>query len=149
MRDDSADGMVDILLAEDNPGDIRLIQEAFREASIEPVFHTAADGQQTIAFLENHREDEVPYPDLLLLDLNMPRKDGFDVLEELRENPAYPPLPVIVLTSSEAREDVIRSYDLAANAYLRKPSSPDQFVSLVRAIESFWIHEAKLPSLHP
>ena len=149
MTDDSVDEPVDILLAEDNPGDIRLIQEAFRDASIEPIFHTTADGQKTLEFLWQHREDGATYPDLLLLDLNMPRKDGFDVLKELCENPAYPPLPVLVLTSSEAREDVIRSYDLAANAYLTKPNTPDQFVSLAQAIEAFWIHEAQLPSLSP
>ena len=149
MTDDSAGETVTILLAEDNPGDVRLIREAFRKVSIEPVFHTAADGQKTLDCLRKHREDDTTYPDLLLLDLNMPHKDGFEVLEELREDPAYPPLPVLVLTSSAARSDVVRSYDLAANAYLTKPSTPDQFVSLARAIEAFWIHEAQLPSRHP
>lgn len=149
MTGRAADGTIDILLAEDNPGDSRLIQEGFREASIDPVFHTATDGQRTIEYLRKLRNDPTAYPDLLLLDLNMPRKDGFDVLEELRENPEYPPLPVLVLTSSEAREDVTKSYELAANAYLTKPSTPDQFVSLAKSIEAFWVHEVQLPSPRP
>ncbi|GAB3673014.1 response regulator [Halopiger thermotolerans] len=135
---------VDILLAEDNRGDIRLIKEAFHETDIEPTFHTATSGNEALEFLRD-RCDTDAYPDLLLLDLNMPRKDGFEVLEELRENEAYPPLPVLVLTSSRADDDVVKSYELAANAYLSKPRNPDEFVSLAQAIEAFWIHEAQLP----
>lgn len=146
MTTHAVDEPIDILLAEDNPGDIRLIKEAFRGTDIEPVFHTATDGNETLEFLRERRNTDT-YPDLLLLDLNMPRKDGFAVLEELRENETYPPLPILVLTSSEAAEDVVKSYELAANAYLSKPSEPDEFVSLAQAIEAFWIHEAQLPPI--
>ncbi|MFC6766078.1 response regulator [Natrinema soli] len=133
----------DILLVEDNPGDVRLTQEAFREAEFDVRMHIATDGIKAIDFL---RSDESPCLDFVLLDLNLPRKDGLDVLEEIKGDPEMEQLPVLVLTSSTAREDVISSYEQHANAYLTKPDSPETFVDLVQAVEKFWIGRARLPS---
>lgn len=104
--------------------------------------HIATDGDEAIDFLE---EKESPCPDLVLLDLNLPRKDGFDVLAEIRDDPELKSLPVLVLTSSTAREDIISSYEQHANAYLTKPDGPDAFVELVRAVEEFWVERVRLP----
>lgn len=137
---------VDILLVEDNPGDVRLIEEAFRDTSLETQFQTATDGTDALDILRERQEsDSETYPDLLLLDLNLPRMDGFAVLEAIKDDPAYPPLPVLVLTSSEAEDDVVRSYELSANAYLTKPDGPEDFTSLGQAIERFWFEMAHLP----
>lgn len=132
----------DILLVEDNPGDVRLTQEAFREAEFTVKLHVAADGIEAIDFL---RGEESPCPDLVLLDLNLPRKDGFDVLEVIRDDPQLEQLPVLVLTSSAAREDVVASYEQQANAFLTKPDSPQSFTELVEAVEEFWMENARLP----
>jgi len=139
---------VSILLVEDNPGDVRLIQEAFRAAGFEPTFHTVVDGDAALEFLREHVCDTSgPSIDLMLLDLNLPRTDGFDVLEAIKDEQELMSLPVIVLTSSEAAEDIRKSYELCANAYLTKPSDPAEFVALGRAVEEFWINEATLPSV--
>ncbi|MCU4974623.1 response regulator [Halobacteria archaeon AArc-m2/3/4] len=151
---------IDILLVEDNPGDVRLVQEAFREASLETTFHVASDGQKALNFLRKCRESEsesesdsetdLPTtPDLVLLDLNLPRVDGFAVLEEMRDDPEVSSPPVLVLTSSEDAEDIAKSYKRAANAYLTKPTSPDEFASLGTAIENFWFEQAELPPATP
>lgn len=132
----------DVLLVEDNPGDVRLVQEAFREAEFEVGLHTATDGVEATEFL---RDEGSPCPDLVLLDLNLPRKDGFDVLGEMKDDPELGQLPVLVLTSSTAREDVISSYERHANAYLTKPDNPESFVDLVRTVEEFWIERVRLP----
>ena len=137
---------VDVLLVEDNPGDVRLIEEAFSEVDIEMAFHTASDGGEALAILRERTNDpSCSYPDLVLLDLNLPRVDGFDVLETLRTESEYPPLPVIVLTGSEAEEDIRRSYRESANAYLTKPAGPDEFVAMAEAVEDFWLDTAQLP----
>jgi len=141
---------VSILLVEDNPGDVRLIQEAFRTAGFEPTFHTVVDGDAALEFLQEGVDSASgPSVDLVLLDLNLPRTDGFEVLEAIRDEPELTSLPVIVLTSSEAPEDIVKSYELCANAYLTKPSNPDEFAELGQAVEAFWVDEAVLPSVFP
>lgn len=146
MRNRPTSEPVDVLLVEDNPGDARLVEEAFEASEWGATLHTASSGDDALSFLSDRRRAE-SYPDLLLLDLNLPRMDGFAVLEELREDPEHQRLPVLVLTSSGATEDVERSYELAANAYLTKPRSHDGFVSLVRAVEEFWFEAAHLPTV--
>lgn len=147
MTTNRTSGPIQLLLVEDNPGDVRLVKEAFREAEVETTFHTAYDGAAALEFLrDQHGEDgDGPDLDLVLLDLNLPRKSGFDVLETIKEEDDLEAPPVLVLTSSEATEDVARSYDLCANAYLTKPSNPAEFTELGRAVEAFWFDEATLP----
>lgn len=147
QQSDSDSESVSILLVEDNPGDVRLIQEAFRTTGFEPTFHTAVDGDAALEFLREHVNTSGPSIDLMLLDLNLPRTDGFEVLEAIKDEQELMSIPVIVLTSSEATEDVRKSYELCANAYLTKPSDPAAFAALGRAVEEFWINEATLPSV--
>ncbi|QLG48404.1 response regulator [Natrinema halophilum] len=137
---------VAILLVEDNPGDVRLIREAFKAAGFATTFHTVTDGDTALEFLrEQAAAESGPDIDLMLLDLNLPRTNGFDVLEAIKDNSELTSLPVLVLTSSEATEDIVKSYELCANAYLTKPTNPDEFEKIVRAVEAFWIDEATLP----
>ncbi|MDQ2050061.1 response regulator [Natronolimnohabitans sp. A-GB9] len=135
-----------ILLVEDNPGDVRLTKEAFKQGRIENDLHVVSDGNEALAFLYQRGEyEDAPRPDLILLDLNLPRKDGEDVLEELKGDSELRSIPVIVLTSSRAEEDVVKSYELHANAYLTKPVDPDDFIETVRAFEKFWFSVVRLP----
>ncbi len=135
-----------ILLVEDNPGDVRLTKEAFKQGRIDNELHTVSDGTEALAFLEQRGEyDDAPRPDLILLDLNLPRRGGEEVLEELKSDDELRSIPVIVLTSSRAEEDVARSYELHANAYLTKPVDPDEFIETVRAFEKFWFSVVRLP----
>ncbi|SIR73121.1 response regulator [Natronorubrum thiooxidans] len=135
-----------ILLVEDNPGDVRLTEEAFKQGRIENDLHVVSDGNEALEFLYQRGEyADAPRPDLILLDLNLPRKDGEDVLEELKDDSELRSIPVIVLTSSRAEEDVVRSYELHANAYLTKPVDPDEFIETVRAFEKFWFSVVRLP----
>ncbi|WP_170872007.1 response regulator [Natronorubrum daqingense] len=139
---------IHILLVEDNPGDVRLIEEAFKETVTETRFHTVTDGYPALERLRDHQQDpSLPTIDLVLLDLNLPRLGGFDVLERLEDDPDLSAPPVLVLTSSETIDDISKSYDLSANAYLTKPSSPDEFAELGHAIEAFWFEQAELPPL--
>ncbi|QLG50558.1 response regulator [Natrinema halophilum] len=135
-----------LLLVEDNPGDVRLTKEAFKQGRIENDLHVVSNGAEALDFLAR-RDDyhDAPRPDLVLLDLNLPGKDGEDVLEELKDDPALRSIPVIVLTSSRAEEDVVKSYELHANAYLTKPVDPDEFIETVRAFEKFWFSVVRLP----
>ena len=136
----------DILLVEDNPGDVRLTQEALKEGRIENTLHVVNDGVAALDFLFQRGEyEDAPRPEIVLLDLNLPRKNGDAVLEELREHPELDHIPVIVLTSSESREDVVRSYDLNANAYLTKPVDPETFIETVNKLEEFWLSIVRLP----
>jgi CheY-like chemotaxis protein len=137
---------IEILLAEDNPGDVRLTEKALDHGSIINNLHVVEDGVEAIAFLRQEGEyaDE-PRPDLVLLDLNMPKKDGREVLEDMESDPSLRRIPVVVLTSSEAEEDVVRSYELNANAYLTKPVDFDGFVDIVSRIEDFWFSVVKMP----
>ncbi len=135
-----------ILLVEDNPGDVRLTKEAFKQGRIENDLHVVSDGDEALSFLSREGEyADVPRPDLILLDLNLPGKDGENVLEELKDDPTLRSIPVIVLTSSSAEEDIARSYELHANAYLTKPVDPDEFIETVRAFEKFWFSVVRLP----
>ena len=137
---------IDILLVEDNPADVRLTIEAFKDGKIANRLHVTRDGVEAIHFL--HRlspHADAVRPDLILLDLNLPRKNGREVLAEIKQSPALRQIPVVVLTTSKADEDVIRSYDLHANCYISKPIDFERLIQVVRAIEDFWISVVKLP----
>ncbi len=137
---------VNILLVEDNPGDVRLTLEALREGRIANQLHVAQDGEDALAFARRQgRHAGAPRPDLILLDLNLPRKDGREVLEELKNDPELHRIPVIVLTTSSAEQDVLRSYDLHANCFISKPIGYDDFIAAVRSIENFWLRLVQLP----
>lgn len=141
------DDPVEILLVEDNPGDVRLIRENFAETEMETRIHTVTNGAEAIEFLrERHDGKGDPYPDVVLLDLNLPKVDGFEVLELINDDDSpYPPLPVLVLTSSTDSEDVHRAYEQGANAYLTKVVDPTEFESLAREVEEFWFEKVQLP----
>ena len=146
MTDRPADEAVDVLLVEDNPGDVRLTREAFDEAALDVQLHVVTDGEEALSFLGRCGEDdEVPRPEMVLLDLNLPKVDGLDVLETIKADEELRTIPVIVLTGSTAEEDVAESYDRHTNAYLTKPVDPEEFVSLVRTFGDFWIDQAQLP----
>ncbi|AFO56134.1 MULTISPECIES: response regulator [Natrinema] len=135
-----------LLLVEDNPGDVRLIEEAFKSAGFDTTFHAIPDGDAALEFLQERAATASgPDIDLVLLDLNLPGTDGFEVLETIRDDPNLASLPVLVLSSSAATEDIVRSYELAANAYLTKPTDPSEFADIWRAVEAFWFDEATLP----
>ena len=138
---------VNILLVEDNPGDVRLTKEALKESNMLNALHVVVDGVEALAFL--HREGDyadAPRPDLILLDLNMPRKDGREVLAEIKADEDLARIPVVILTTSQAEEDVVRSYDLHANCYITKPVDLEQFIKVVTTIEGFWLSMVKLPA---
>lgn len=137
---------IEILLVEDSPGDVRLTIEALKEAKIRNTLHVARDGVEALDFL-NHRGafGQSPRPDLILLDLNLPRKDGREVLAEIKEDSTLKRIPVVVLTTSRAEEDVLKAYDLHANCFITKPVDFRQFMEIVKSIESFWLTVVKLP----
>ena len=137
---------INILLVEDNPGDARLAVEALRDSKVNNRLYHVEDGVEAMRFLREQVEsDHVPPPDLILLDLNLPRKDGREVLAEIKDDPELRLVPVVVLTTSAAERDLVKSYDLHANAYIVKPIDLDQFIDVVQAIESFWFSIVKLP----
>jgi len=137
---------IDVLLVEDNPGDVRLTEEAFAEAKINNHLHVVRDGESALDFVYRRGEYEsAPTPDLVLLDLNLPKIDGTEVLKEIKTDDALKRIPVIVLTSSSAEEDIVESYERHSNAYLTKPVDPDEFVELVQSFEEFWFTLVKLP----
>ena len=139
---------IQILLVEDNPGDARLAVEALKESKVRNELYHVEDGVEAMDFLHQHNGyAEVPVPDLILLDLNLPRKDGREVLEEIKEDPELRLVPVVVLTTSAAERDLLKTYDLHANAYVIKPMDLDQFIEVVQAIESFWFVVVKLPQV--
>lgn len=140
------DGPITILYVEDNPGDVRLTQEAFKTTDYESTFHIATDGNEAIDFLTQQVTGDA-LPDIVLLDLNLPGLDGCDVLDTIRDDPQLKRLPVLMLTSSEAEEDVARCYKASANAYITKPSGPDEFASMVQSIEEFWFEWVHLPPM--
>ena len=137
---------INILLVEDNPADVRLTEEAFKEAKVTNKLHVVYDGVEAIKFLklEPPYEDR-PRPDLILLDLNLPKKDGREVLQEIKSDPDLAAIPVVVLTTSEAEQDILKSYQLHANCYVSKPVDFDHFSEIVSSIESFWLTIVKLP----
>ncbi|WP_306060542.1 response regulator [Natronococcus wangiae] len=140
---DTSDGPVDILLVEDNPGDVRLIQEAFKETEIEQTHQVFTNGEDALDFLLE--SNECSPPDLVFLDLNLPGKDGCEILETIRDDSQLERLPVIILTSSEDSDDVERCYRANANAYLTKPTDLDELVSVVKSVEQFWAEHVQLP----
>lgn len=138
---------IEILLAEDNPGDVKLTRKAFENGNVLNNLHVVEDGVEAMKFLRQEGEyTDEPRPDLVLLDLNMPRKDGKEVLEDVKSDPELRRIPVVVLTSSSAEEDVVKSYDLHANAYLTKPVDFGGFIDVVERIEDFWLTVVKTPS---
>lgn len=137
---------LEILLVDDNPGDVRLTTEALREAKVINTIHVAGDGEAAMAFLRKEGEHaSAPRPDVILLDLNLPKKDGRDVLQDIKNSAEFRQIPVVVLTTSSAERDIVRSYELAANCYITKPVDLDQFLAAVRAIEHFWLSVVTLP----
>ncbi|ELY61368.1 response regulator receiver protein [Natronococcus amylolyticus DSM 10524] len=146
MRTVTPSEPTNILLVEDNPGDATLISDAFDQVADDVRVHTVSDGAEAMSYLSDHC-DTGPFPDLLLLDLNVPRVHGFELLERLQEEADLTTLPVIVLTCSEDESDIAESYDRRANAYLTKPNSHDEYVSLARAVDEFWVRTAQLPSV--
>jgi CheY-like chemotaxis protein len=146
MTESSEGRPVEILLAEDNPGDVRLTEKALEKGKVLNNLHVVNDGVEALEFLRQEAEyGDAPRPDLLLLDLNMPRKGGQEVLEAMKGDESLRRIPVVVLTSSEAEEDIIESYDLHANAYLTKPVDFDGFVDIVSSIEDFFLTVVKRP----
>jgi CheY-like chemotaxis protein len=137
---------IQILLVEDSPGDVRLTQEVLRDAKLANELHVVGDGEQAMAFLHRNGDHaDAVRPDLVLLDLNLPRKDGREVLAEMSEDEDLRAIPVIVLTTSAAEEDIMRSYKLSANAYITKPIDLGEFIAVVRSIEAFWLSIVRLP----
>jgi len=137
---------VEILLVEDNPGDVRLTQEALKDNKVHNHLHIVGDGVEALAFLRKEGQYAgSPRPDLILLDLNLPKKDGRQVLAEIKADTQLRRIPVVVLTTSKAEEDILRVYDLSANCYITKPVDFEQFIRVVRSIEDFWLAMVKLP----
>ncbi|MGN6564738.1 MAG: response regulator [Thermomicrobiales bacterium] len=146
MQTDTTGRPIEILLVEDSPGDVRLTKEALREGKIRNHLSVASDGELALAFLRREgRYADAPRPDVILLDLNLPRKDGREVLTEIKADPQLRRIPVVVLTTSSNEEDIVRAYDLHANCFITKPVNLDQFISVVQSIESFWLTTVTLP----
>lgn len=142
----SAGKPIEILLVEDNPGDVRLIEEALKEGKVRNILHVVGDGVEAITFLQKQGEySEIPRPDLILLDLNLPKKDGREVLAEIKADDNLKRIPVVVLTTSQSEKDILKSYDLYANCYITKPVDLDKFLEVVKSIEDFWLTVVKLP----
>ena len=137
---------LNVLLVEDSPGDIRLTQETFRDANRAIHLHVATDGVEAMAFLmRDGAHIHAPRPDIILLDLNLPKMDGREVLARIKEDDSLKLIPTVILTTSDAQADIVRSYQLHANCYLRKPVRLDEFEKLVKSINDFWLNTVKLP----
>jgi CheY-like chemotaxis protein len=137
---------IEVLLVEDSAGDVRLTQEAFKDAKVHINLHVVADGAQAMDFLQHEGQyGDVPRPDLILLDLNLPKKDGREVLKDIKESATLGTIPVVILTTSASEEDILRSYQLHANSYITKPVGLDGFLKVVKGIDSFWLSVVKLP----
>ncbi len=137
---------VDILLIEDNPGDVRLTREALKRGKVLANLNVAVDGNEAMDYLmKKGKFANVTRPDLIILDLNLPKKDGRQVLKEIKENESLARIPVVVLTTSRAEQDVVKSYELHANAYITKPLDLNQFMSIIGEIETFWLKVVRLP----
>jgi two-component system, chemotaxis family, response regulator Rcp1 len=146
MSSEGRPDVIDILLVEDSPGDVRLTQEALAEARVANRLHVVGDGVEALAFLKRTgRYASVPRPDIILLDLNLPKMDGRQVLAAVKSDPDLKTIPVVVLTTSDAEADILRSYNLHANCYLVKPVDVDEFFNQVRSLEGFWLAIVKLP----
>jgi chemotaxis family two-component system response regulator Rcp1 len=137
---------IEVLLVEDSPGDVRLTREAFKDAKVHINLHVAADGMEAMAFLKREGQHaSAPRPDLILLDLNLPKKDGREVLAEIKESAALKTIPVVILTTSAAEADILGSYRLHANCYITKPVRLDGFLKVVHSIDNFWLSIVRLP----
>ncbi len=137
---------IEVLLVEDSPGDVRLTQEAFKDAKVHINLQVASDGAKAMDFLNHQgKYSNVPRPDLILLDLNLPKKDGREVLEEIKQSPTLKSIPVVILTTSASDTDILRSYRLHANCYITKPVGLEGFLEVVKSIDSFWLSVVKLP----
>ncbi len=146
MIDEMSGKTVDLLLIEDNPGDVRLTREALEEAKVRNNLYVVEDGVEATAFL--HKEGkyaDAPRPDLILLDLNLPKKNGRELLAEIKQDPDLKCIPVVILTSSSSEEDIIRSYNLHANCYITKPVNLERFLDVVKSIDNFWLSVVTLP----
>jgi chemotaxis family two-component system response regulator Rcp1 len=137
---------IEVLLVEDSPGDVRLTREAFRDAKVHINLHVATDGTKAMAFLNREGEHaKAPRPDLVLLDLNLPKKDGREVLQEIKESHTLKSIPVVILTTSSSEADILKSYRLHANCYITKPVGLEGFLTVVKSIDNFWLSVVKLP----
>jgi CheY-like chemotaxis protein len=146
MAAEMADTDIQILLVEDNPGDVRLTVEALRGARVANELHVVGDGQAAIDYLRRRGSySDAPRPDIVLLDLNLPRLDGREVLADIKSDPDLSMIPILVLTTSSAEEDIARSYELHANCFVSKPVDFTQFIDAVRSLEGFWLKIVKLP----
>jgi chemotaxis family two-component system response regulator Rcp1 len=142
--------VIEVLLVEDSPGDVRLTKEAFREANGAIRLHVAADGVEAMAFLRREGvHADAPRPDLILLDLNLPKMDGREVLAHIKEDAGLKTIPTVILTTSEAEADILKSYQLQANCYLTKPVQLEAFETVVKSINDFWLTKVKLPQPLP
>jgi two-component system, chemotaxis family, response regulator Rcp1 len=137
---------IEILMVEDNPGDIRLTVEALKAGKVRNNFHTVENGEDAMTFLRRQGNFAgAPRPDLILLDLNLPKKNGREVLAEIKADPDLRRIPVVILTASEAEQDILRSYNLHANCYITKPVDLERFIEVVKSVESFWLTVVMLP----
>ncbi len=138
---------IKILLVEDNPGDVRLTLEAFKEGKVRNQISVVNDGVEALAFLRREGQyAAAPRPDVILLDLNLPKKDGYEVLAEIKHDPVLRRIPVVILTTSEAERDILQTYYMHANCYITKPVDLEQFITIIKSIETFWLNVVKLPS---
>jgi len=137
---------IEVLLIEDSPGDVRLTREALKDAKVHISLNVVSDGVEAMAFLERQGKfADAPRPDLILLDLNLPKKDGREVLKDIKESATLGSIPVVILTTSASEADILRSYKLHANCYITKPVDLDGFIKVVQSIDSFWLSVVKLP----
>ena len=147
MNDINKPRMVEILLVEDSPGDAELAKEALEESKLKNNLHIAIDGEEAIDFLfKKGKYKDAIRPDLIILDLNLPKKDGREVLKEIKEDDKLKRIPVVILTTSRAEEDILKTYDLHANCYITKPLDLEKFMDVVKAIENFWMSIVVLPN---
>ena len=146
MNNEEISKNIEILLVEDNPADIRLAQEAFKDAKVHNILYTVGDGVEAMAFLRREgKYADAVRPDLILLDLNLPKKDGREVLAEIKTDEHLKLIPVVILTVSKDEEDILKTYNLHANCYITKPIDFEQFMKVVKSIEEFWLTIVKLP----
>ena len=144
MNDDAA---IKILLVEDNPGDVRLTLEAFKEGKVNNEINVVTDGVEALTYLRKEGQyADVQLPDVILLDLNLPKKDGYEVLAEIKQDPDLKRIPIVILTTSEAERDILQTYYMHANCYITKPVDLGQFITVVKSIETFWLNVVKLPT---
>ena len=138
---------IEILLVEDNPGDVRLTEEALNESKLLLNVHVVGDGVEALAFIKREGNfSDAPHPDLILLDLNLPRMDGHEFLSKIKDDPDFRRIPVVILTVSKSEEDIFKTYDLHANCYITKPVNMEQFGKIVKSVEDFWFTIVKLPT---